>query len=313
MTSQLRNILAGTVGILAVCGALDTPQMLAQPASPFTASFEVASVRPAIGCDTGGRDASGSRSRWSPGRLSLECQTVDQLIRDAYLRYADGEPWPVRLPGGPRFPSISERLLDQPIKGSPAWIGSDRYTIEAKTEGTPGEEVTRGPMLQRLLEDRFKLKIHRETREVPVYELTVATGRPKLSAAQDGSCIPIDRATPQTPGQPLPRVCGGFLASPSGGMVTYHQTMASLCWQLSVMLDRDCLDKTGIAGIFDIHFDIDVQSLMADVPQGATDPDPRVITDAFRAALSKLGLKLEPAKGPAEFLVIDHVEKPSDN
>ena len=64
--------------------------------------------------------------------------------------------------------------------------------LDAKAEGNPPQEVMRGPMLRALLEDRFKLKVHREIRQVPVYELTVAKGGPKLKRFEEGRCIPFD-------------------------------------------------------------------------------------------------------------------------
>jgi len=126
----------------------------------------------------------------SPGRLSVECRTVASLIRDAYLSYTSGEPWP--QPIGPLTrvaPSVSDRLRGQEIKGSPAWVNVDCYTIEARAEGTQSMEMMRGPMMQALLEDRFKLKMHRNIVEIPLYELTVDKGGPKLKTTRDGSCI----------------------------------------------------------------------------------------------------------------------------
>lgn len=182
-------------------------------------------------------------------------------------------------------------------------------------------------MLQALRRERFKLKIHRETREVPVYQLTVAKGGHKLTGARAGSCVPLDLdhpdldhpKPPPQPGQPQPRLCGPFLGPSPTGMVTYHQTMEGLCQLLSGILDRDVIDKTAIAGLFDINFEIDVHALVADLSPEAADggtgsvEDGTVLVGAFRAALSKLGLKLEPAKGSGKFLVIDQVERPSEN
>lgn len=267
--------------------------------TPKTA-FEVASIkRCKEGDDSAGR---GGGKRSSPGRLSQQCETMANFIREAFLVYTDGKE---RL-------FISKRLMDQPISGSPAWINTDLYDIEAKSEDAVGEGMLKGPLLQALLEDRLKLRVHRETREVPIYVLTVAKGGPTLKVAREDSCIPLGSAPPPRAGQPLPSICGGFRAS-ANSVVTYHQTMTSLCWNFSNLFDRDVIDKTGLAGMFDIEFEIDRQSLLAEVPQGGTNPDPAVITDAFRAALPKLGLKLEASKGSSEFLVIDHVERPSEN
>ena len=78
-----------------------------------------------------------------------------------------------------------------PIERLPSWADSERYTIEAKPQGNPGAGIMRGPMLQALLEDRFALKIRRETREGRVYLMTVAKGGPKLPPFQ-GGCTPYD-------------------------------------------------------------------------------------------------------------------------
>ena len=111
-------------------------------------------------------------------------------------------------------------------------------------------------MMQALLEERFQLKIHRETREVAVYELTVAKGGPKLQAAQPGKCVAIDRDHPAPQPQMPPGVmpCGLFAPSPAhDGVYMYNTTLAFFSGQLSRLLDRDVIDKTGIAGTFDIH------------------------------------------------------------
>jgi len=110
------------------------------------------------------------------------------LIGMAYDRYADGKrnpsPWLV------------------PIEGGPTWIDSDRYTIEAKAEASTSREMMSGPMMQALLEGRLLLRTHRATREVPVYELTVAKGGPKLQVAQEGKCTIFDPSHP--PPRPTP-------------------------------------------------------------------------------------------------------------
>src|SRR5262249_7340110 len=91
-----------------------------------------------------------------------------------------------------------------PIERLPSWADSERYTIEAKSQGNPGQRIMRGPMLQALLEDRFALKIRRETREGRVYRMTVAQGGPKLPPF-DGGCTPFDLAHP--PAIPIQNPC----------------------------------------------------------------------------------------------------------
>jgi uncharacterized protein (TIGR03435 family) len=94
------------------------------------------------------------------------------LISDAYVTYADD----LMRPGE-----------SVPISGGPAWLRTDTYDIEAKAEGSPTTRVMEGPMLQALLEDRFKLKLRFQTREIPVYELTVAKSGIKLQPLKDGT------------------------------------------------------------------------------------------------------------------------------
>src|SRR5438067_6869146 len=145
------------------------------------------------------------------------------------------------------------------VVGGPGWIDSDRYDIVAKAEQNPPRTQLYGPMLRALLEDRFKLKVHRETKELPVYLLTIAKGGTKLQLTKEGSCIPADinHPLPQpSPGQPRPRACGSQTTGPDGTFDIYGATMASLCIQLAIRLDRDVIDKTGIAGMFDIHLEV---------------------------------------------------------
>jgi uncharacterized protein (TIGR03435 family) len=326
--------------------ALAAPAIRAQTPSPAqsapgpTAKFEVASIRPCKDGDGSGgggkRGGSGGRTRWSPGRLNVECATLEYFIRDAYLKYANGEPWPAARPGedpatgnlaSHGLPPISDRLLREPIKGMPAW-GADRYTIDVKAEGSVSQEMMRGPMMQALLEERFKLKIHRESTEIPVYELTVAKGGAKLQPFKEGSCVAMfgpDFHEP-APGQPFPRLCGGFNRGKNGGTDVPGTTIGNLCRQFSVLLDRDVVDKTGIAGMFDVHLDTHPAEPPADIAAAPGDPAERQPPTAeerawrqsdyltqFRAALPKLGLKLDPAKGLGVFLVVDHIEKPSEN
>ena len=80
------------------------------------------------------------------------------------------------------------KLQRIPIEGGPGWVASERYTINAKAEDNANAYVMQGPLLQTLLENRFKLKIHRETREIPIYELVVAKGGPKLKPFREGIC-----------------------------------------------------------------------------------------------------------------------------
>jgi uncharacterized protein (TIGR03435 family) len=288
---------AGIVALVLVFGILNASWSQAQSPSAATPKFEVASIR-VCGADAPAGRGGGGRSARDPGMLRIGCQTVENLIRQAYL--SNGTP------------NISFRFLNQPIKGD-AWISSDRYTIEAKPEGTQTMGMMRGPMMRALLEDRFKLKIHRETREIPVYELTVAKGGPKLQVAQPGKCFILDRDHPLVPPEPGKReipFCGGLSRVVHSGSASYAAwygaTMADLCHGLSIMLDRDAIDKTGLAGAFDIHLETSPADLYPEGVPAPRDPTaPPVATDPargpsiFTALQEQLGLKLMPARAPA--------------
>ena len=105
-----------------------------------------------------------------------------------------------------------------PIERAPAWISSDLYTIDAKAEGAPGQPAMLGPMMQSLLEDRFHLKLHRETRSGPAYELTVAKGGSRLRTNNGVCSVDVPpAAAPRDPatGRPVPGFAGGHVSAPS--------------------------------------------------------------------------------------------------
>jgi uncharacterized protein (TIGR03435 family) len=330
----------GTLATIAVIGLVaalasqaQSPQPAGRSASAAAPRFEVVSIKPCKVEDDrgrGGKKGGGGAIRWDPGRLNEECQTVFNLIRDAYLAYPEGKPWRLAALGddglnkpgqltctgcGGGIPPVSNRQFRQPIKGSPAWLESDRYTIDAKAGGPQSIEMMRGPMMQALLEERFKLKIHREDREVPVYELNFAKDSSKLRPAKEGSCIPADRWEPPkvlpSPDSPMPSgTLGGcgLMSWSASGLDFNGTTIPHLCELLSGWVDRDVIDKTGLAGMFDFHFDLPPRVTPMD---GESEESARFT--ALMPALGKLGLKLAPAKGFGQFLVIDHIERPSAN
>ncbi len=168
-------------------------------------------------------------------------------------------------------------------------------------------------MLQALLEDRFKLALHRETKQLPVYELTLANGTAKLEPSKNDNCIAYSAESPPPPA-PLPgTIFCGFPRMTSSGL---NQTLngsaisiAALAGSLSRwQLHKPIVDKTGLTGTFDVHLD-----WTADPPSGIGDTDAPAGPSIFTALREQLGLKLQSGRGPVEVLVIDHVEKPSSN
>ena len=139
--------------------------------------FEVAAVRECVGAQP-----RGVAIHVSPGRLSIPCFPLLRLIQDAYQTFG----------GGTANFMYQPPVGDERIQGFPDEMLSVRYSIEAKAESPQSVGIMRGPMMQRLLEDRFHLKIHREIREAPVYIMTVAKGGPKLRATTEDSCNRTD-------------------------------------------------------------------------------------------------------------------------
>jgi uncharacterized protein (TIGR03435 family) len=181
------------------------------------------------------------------------------------------------------------------IIGAPHWVKSDRYDISAKADGDP--QVREMPALvQRLLEDRLQLKYHWETRESAVYHLVVSKAG-KLRDSEPGGCPPTADAP-----------CGALRNSP-GNTKGYHLTAADLAGSLSLFLGRFVLDKTGLIGKYDISLQWTTERIQLQSPAGAAESSPSI----FTALQEQLGLKLEASKGPVKTLVIDHVERPSEN
>jgi uncharacterized protein (TIGR03435 family) len=320
------------------------PHPSQQPAPPV--KFEVVSIRPCKDSDITGPSrwgkagrGGGGRFRGSPGSLVAECQTVENLIRWAYLGYPDGKPWPIDKGSGLAEPPLPDSIFRQEIKG-PGWISAARYTINAKAESAATMEMMQGPMMQALLEDRFQLKIRIENRETPVYVLALGDAEPKLHPTKEGSCISLAEFVQRygleprkpEPGQPVPRVCGPFhptaldrnpnmdsaAAERSIGVETHGQTIQGLCRQFSVGADREVIDRTGLAGMYDIHLELASEDLFPGGPRPDDSaeplpPSPQEKAAHIATAVSKLGLKLEPSKTPFPFLVIDRVERPSEN
>jgi uncharacterized protein (TIGR03435 family) len=175
-------------------------------------------------------------------------------------------------------------------------------------------------MLQALLEDRFKLKAHRETIEVPVYLLTVAKGGLKLEAFKEGACTPRDLS--QFPPPPLgPNSCRFFasMKGPNMSWVVQGATVEEFCRIVLPRLDRPVIDKTGLTGRFNFPLEYMPEAVsypsLRDGPDRPASPsdDPAAGPSIFTALQQQFGLKLEPAKGPGDILVIDRVERPSES
>jgi uncharacterized protein (TIGR03435 family) len=272
--------------------------------------FEVTVVKPCRGQAGLGRGG-GTATASLVARINLGCQSVKSLIATAYFRYADAHD---------NDHADAEALRENRVQGGPSWMNSDLYRIDAKAEGTPSQATMLGPMLQMLLEDRFRMKFHIESKEASVYVLTIGKGGPKLQMAKEGACTPLDPdhlpSLPK-PGQTLPKHCGLF-----SGDTIYGASIPMLCRQFSFLLGRPVIDKTGISGVFDIYLDSFGENSRPLAPDGTPAPidpgaPPRIDPDVeFRAALisfRKLGLDLAPKRDSVPYFIVDQIERPAEN
>lgn len=295
--SGIRDV--GMPGTLVVFAAVGASAQVSRPA------FDVASVKLNTHCDAGGR--SGGRS--TPGRIAMECADLRDLILTAYGIYGNGAS-PV---------SGSFRMQ---VVGGPSWIDSTRYDIIAKPAGNPPRSEMYGPMLQSLLEERFKLKIHRETKEGRVYFLIPANNGPKLHATKESSCIVAGIDHPPPAGTGIP-VCGRPKIHSGPSIVTVDipgATIGNLCTQLGIVMDGEVIDKTGIDGRFDIQLEVTPAALQRQSvagrtaeQQGQPPVDDADAGPSISTALQQLGLKLQTGRGPVQVLVVDRIERPTDN
>lgn len=291
------------ISIAAFCAGLalaphEFARLRAQaPASTDTPKFEVASVRENTSSD--GKMSFGIQPG---GRVTVVNLPLWDLIRQAY------------------------GLQRSQLVGGPDWMETARFDIIAKAEGDiprgAGPGGPPGPlnfMLQDLLADRFKLRAHRETRELPIYVLTLARADGKLGAGLRPSTTDCAAMRgrggrggvaigPPAPGE---RPCGMRMAP--GQLIGGGMPLSQLTLPLSQFTQRMVVDRTGLSG----NFDIDLKWTPDGAPQGPPPPgiqlppiDPNG-PSLFTAVQEQLGLKLESERGPVEVLVIDHVERPT--
>ena len=298
-----------------------TPLPRAQTAGAAIPKWDVASIKP-CGANSNGAPAPGARgggngappASFSPTRMTLNCEQVIRLIRAAYIFFSNAQR-PVSVPFA----------ISTPIDGVPDWARTARYTIEANADANATSEMMQGPMLQALLEDRFKLKLHHETREVPVYDLVVAKGGPKLTPFVEGSCVPFETPVIFTEPPTLPegqRYCrrgggGGGANHPNLVFDDDGTTLDLFCKDFLNSVGEDgrrVVDKTGLTGKYTIHLEYaPTDAMRGNMALKGASPSEPTAPEIFTALQEQLGLKLVPDKGPGDFLVIDYIEPPTPN
>jgi uncharacterized protein (TIGR03435 family) len=275
-------------------------------------AFEVASIKPNTS-NWNARFQHPMGGGYQPGgRLIMRNASLLLLIQFAYAAHDNPR-------SGHSLP-----LLASQVVGGPSWINSFGYDIDAKPEGATDPKHM-WLMLQTLLADRFKLALHRETSELPVYALTAAKNGLKLPPAKEAGCVSFPPGT--TPRYVRGKVDCGYVSGPFLGARAAEARMegskihvADLVRELAFVLDRPVLDKTEFTGEFDLNLSftsdealMGFPGFMSGDPGGSRLPTDPNLPNIFAVLEEQLGLKLVPAKGPVEVLVIDHAERPTEN
>ena len=277
---------------MVACALLSASKIWAQspqPAATPAPAFDVASIKPNHG------DDNRVMIRATPDGFTANGVSAKFLIEFAY------------------------NVKDFQVSGTPGWADSDRYDVDAKMDEATMEAIRkltpeqamdqRRLMLQALLAERFKLKVSHSSKELPIYALVVAKNGPKLTQSAD------------TGGGPRPGGPGRMQMNIGGGDITASaMTMSNLADLLGRQLGRKVVDKTELQGRYDftLHWTPEraaqAPGAPADGGSGSAAPPPDASGPSlFTALQEQLGLKLESQKGPVETLIVDSIEKPSEN
>ena len=198
------------------------------------------------------------------------------------------------------------RVQPPQVAGGPSWAGAAHFDIDAK--GAPG---TTGPqlrlMLRALLQERFALQVHNESRVLPAYRLVVEKGGPKFPESGAGEC-------PAVPGREHP--CGGFRLSNRSHLYGERVGMIDLAEMLEAALGRAVIDQTSLGGEYTVKLDWTPDETLfpglgaerPDAPSGELDG-----SSLFTALREQLGLRLESFRGPVPVIVIDAASRPGAN
>jgi uncharacterized protein (TIGR03435 family) len=253
----------------------------------YSAQFEAVSIK---------RNKSGSdfvSIQPSPGgRLTATNVTVANLIAWAYV------------------------VRTSEIENAPAWADSEGYDVAAEAEGNPRFDAfqpTLETMFRSVLAERCKLILHRETKQLPVYSLVIAKRGSKMHQLAGNGSDCLEHPNPENP-------CGQIRLPQPGQLTARRANISALVFVLSRLLDRPVIDQTGLTGSYDFDLKWPLEPLVR--PPSSAGPAPIPDRESIAAAMApavatameeQLGLELQSSKGPVEILVIDHLERPSEN
>jgi bla regulator protein blaR1 len=292
-----RKLLLGAAVVLAVAAPIVAGALRAIPnLDPLQAQNKTSPVRTfaSVSITPSKPGIRGVGLMYGPNKFASRNAPLQQVIRAAYGVEDD-------------------RIID-----APAWLNSEKYDFEAKGDNSGGTDprnlsadqiiLEEGRILQQVLADRLKLALHRETKDLPVYALVLAKDGPKLRESKPGDTYPNGFKGPDGIARP-----GGIHFENSvenGGdysgfgtkMIAQGIPVGALLWHLQEFLHRTIVDETGLSGSYDFTFQ--VPALPPIEASG------RILSAHLE---QQLGLKLEPQTVPMEILVIDHVERPTEN
>src|SRR5215469_804831 len=233
--------------------------------TPAKQAFEVASIKPAD------PDARGTSSHTDRRFMTMKNWTLKRLVMRAF------------------------GVQDYQVTGGPNWLDTYRFDINAKVDeaepelhGPEGQERLKA-MLESLLGERFEFQFHRETKQLPIYNLVAAKSGFKLTAVKDTGSSSTN--------------------SNNGRLTCKGVSMPGFAVFLSSTMERPVLDATGVPGVFDFKLEWSTQDGAAKAPDANEVAGPSI----FTALQEQLGLKLESTKGLVEIIVVDHAEKPTEN
>ena len=260
-------------------------------------AFEVASIRPTT------QSTQTAEIRPTPwGRFTTTNATAKSLVLRAY------------------------ELVDAQLIGAPSWISTERYDIDARAAAPPGGPDALMPMVRRLLAERFNLKAHAEMRELSAYALVAARRDHELGAQIRPTNTDCTRATTLTPDEVRAGARDGWppcgmayfvnftTTTPAGNNVKMRvrrsgTTIAALAKALQPALDRPVIDHTSLSGRFDVEYSYAPGPQTPGVESVFGPEAPQLIV----ALEEQLGLKLESRRMSVPVLVIDAIDRPSEN
>ena len=277
-----------TIGSLAVAIVM-AALLHAQPPPPAADAlvFDVASIKP------NNSGTIGQSVRFFPpsGRVTMTNVTLKGLIIQSY------------------------GLQESQLTGGPAWIASDHFDIVANSEKTNLSPPQRWLMIKALILERFKLKVHTESKEQSVFALALsrkggALGEHLHRSSTDCATMPPPTLPPPAFDPAHPPPCGVIMGGP-GRMTLRGVPMGWVAKQLSDRVGRATVDRTGLTGYFDLDLEFAPQARLGDIADPAAVDRPADTAPSIYTALQEqLGLKLDSQKRPVDVVVIDSAEHP---